>query len=508
MRLFTAVLAIACSVGTAAAQSAGEAVARDLAAADSAWARDDHPTALRLYGAVVRADSAYATRALFRVGLLNGWRRAFSPALAALRLYVRLEARDPEGRLALARTHAWANQFSAALAHYDTLLRSAPEYRDAVLGRATTLAWAGRLPEAEASVTGWLRTNPRDAGGWTQLAQFRRWQGNAHGAAAALDTALAIAPEDPEARAQKAWVDAEVNPSVSVASVLAQDSEQNDLRDLIVSGSVPRRGGLRLSAAARVREVRFPAAEAIRVPGVLGVLQWQPPGSDWTFRAEAGALQYPDGLAPAAAQGRFGGRISGRLGPNWRVGSGIAREPFDDLLSTATRGLMITVADADAAYTITPTVSVAAAASRGAVGGGGLANARTTGQAALRYAPLRSTTVALSHREVRWDEPAFGVFFAPQTWRVTELGLAWTTLRELGLVAGGDVAVGRQSIAFLGGPLATSSAPRATLRLGWRPRPGREVVAALLFANVAGAGAVTTSDYRYGALTVTGRWTF
>lgn len=508
MKVAAAVLALACTAGSVAAQGVGDTLAAQLAAGDSAWAREAHPAALRHYEAVVRADSAFSTRALFRVGLLNAWRNRFPPAIAALKLYVRLEAEDPEGRLALARTYAWANAFAPALAHYDTIIARIPDHRDAVIGRATTLAWADRLGEAEAGMQDWLRSNPRDVGAWTQLAQFRRWRGDGYGAAAALDSALAVNPQDAEARRQRQWVEADINPTAQFVSVLAQDSEQNDLRDLNLTASVQRPGGFRYSALARVREVRFPGAEAIRVPGVVGALQWQPMGAAWTLRAEAGAVQYPDGVAPAALQGRFAARGSARLGPKWRVGAGLAREPFDDVLSMATRGLMFTVADADASYAVNAKTSLSAGASRGFVGGAGVDNARTTALAALRYSPWRSTSLALSHREIRWDEPAFGVFFAPQTWRVTEASLGWSTVRELGLIAGGDVALGAQSIGFLTDPLATSRAPRAAMRLGWRPRPGREIVASLLYANVAGVGAITASDYRYGALTVAGRWTF
>lgn len=508
MRLVAAVLALMCTAGAVAAQGVGDTLAVQLAAGDSAWAREDHPAALRLYGAVVRADSAFSTRALFRVGLLHAWRNNFPPAIAALKRYVRLEAADPEGRLALARTYAWANQFGPALAQYDTILAGEPDYRDAVIGRATTLAWADRLDEAESTMQGWLRRNPRDGAAWTQLAQFRRWRGDGYGAASALDSALALDPQDAEARTQRQWVEADLNPSVQVLSVLAQDSEQNDLRDLNLTAAVQRPGGFRYLALARVREVRFPGSDALRIPGIAAAVQWQPVGAAWTLRAEAGAVQYPEGLAPSAVQGRFGARASARVGPKWRVGAGIAREPFDDVLSMATRGLMFTVADADASYAVTTKTSLSAGASRGAVGGAGVDNARTTALAAFRYSPWRSTTLALSHREIRWDEPAFGVFFAPQTWRVTEASLGWTTVNELGLIAGGDLALGTQSIGFLSSPLSTSRAPRAAMRLGWRPMPGREIVASLLYANVAGVGAITASDYRYGALTLGGRWTF
>ncbi len=89
------------------------------------------------------------------------------------------------------------------------------------------------------------------------------------------------------------------------------------------------------------------------------------------------------------------------------------------------------------------------------------------------------------------------------------MNASWERQAARGLQFGGDLAIGSQGIRFEGDPeLARSMAPRAAMRAGWRVAPGREILAGLLYANVAGAGAVTASDYRYGAFTLTGRWTF
>lgn len=89
------------------------------------------------------------------------------------------------------------------------------------------------------------------------------------------------------------------------------------------------------------------------------------------------------------------------------------------------------------------------------------------------------------------------------------MNASWDRQAAVGLQLGGDLAVGSQGIRFAGDTeLARSMAPRAGMRAGWRVAPGRELLASLLYANVAGAGAVTASDYRFGAFTLTGRWTF
>lgn len=512
-RLAMVVATLVVGAGTVAAQQdprpTSESLAGRVAQGDSAWAREDHPAALVAYAAVLRADSAYSSRAVFRVGLLNAWRNRFSPALAALRLYTRLEPADAEGRIALARTYAWASRFPEALANYDTVLARDADYREAVVGRATTLAWADRIPEAESALVAWLNEHPRDADAWVQVAQFRRWRGAPHAAEDALVRAREIAPDNADARLQLQWVRADIRPAASAVVVLAKDSEFNEMSYQELSGAFVTRANLRFTGALRQRQVRLGPSAITRIPGAHAQVQWQPGGGVWVVRGEAGVVDYPAGIvSDGSLQGRAALRASGRIGQKLRVGGGVGREPFDEVRTMADRELMFTVADVDLAYAVSSRLTASLAASRGEVGGVGITDGRTTALGALRFAPRRGTTFALTHRDVSWDEPAFGVFFAPQRWTITEASVGWERTAELGLVLGGDLAVGSQGVGFGSAPLDRSTAPRAVMRLGWRPQPGREVVGSIVYANVAGAGTLTASDYRYGALTITGRWTF
>jgi len=513
MRRSAMVVAALAWAGTVAAQDqtrpASSVLAGRVAQGDSAWAREDHRTALAAYAAVLREDSTHSSRAVFRVGLLNAWQNRFGPALAALRLYTRLEPADTEGRLALARTYAWANRFPEALAHYDTVLARDADYRDAVVARATTLAWADRIPEAEAALMAWLDKHPQDSDAWVQVAQFRRWRGAPHAAKEALLRVQGIVPDHAEAARQLQWVRADIRPAVAATVVLAEDSEENVMSYQEASGAFVTRGNVRYTGALRLRQVRLGSSATTRIPGAHAQMQWQPGGGAWTLRGEVGVVDYPaGGVAGGSLQGRGAVRATGRLSPKVRIGGGIGREPFDEVFTMAERELMFTVADVDAAYSLTPRLTASLAASRGEVGGVGLTDGRTTALGALRWVPRRGTTLAVTHREVSWDEPAFGIFFAPQRWTISEVSVGWERTAELGLVLGGDLAVGSQGVAFESGPLDRSTAPRAVMRLGWRPQPGRELVASLVYANVAGAGTLTASDYRYGALTIAGRWTF
>lgn len=503
--------------GTLAAQQAPSsdpraALVARLAAGDSAWAREDHRAAFAAYDAVVRVDSSYNTRALYRVGLLHAWADRFAQSTAALRLYVRIE-NDPEGRIALARTYAWAGRFAQSVAQYDTVIAAAPSSRDAVLGRATALAWAGRIGEAEAALGPWIAAHPTDADALISLGQFRQWRGAAWGADEAYAKALSVATPNSATVSQvtrlREDLRPELRPNAMSRVVSALDSEDNGLSDLEVQGSVLSHREVRFTAVARVREVTDGANRSVTVPGAHGITQWTHPRSQWTLRAEAGVVSYPAGIADAALQGRGALRATGRVTPRLRMSAGVGREPFDDVVTMARRALMFSSADVDLAYTLRPKIALGLASSFGQVGGAGIEAQRTVALGAVRWTPIPAATFALQHREASWDRPQFGVFFSPQRWTSTEVNASWERPAAVGFQLGGDLAIGSQGIRFEGDPsLTRSTAPRAGMRAGWRVAPGREILASLLYANVAGAGAVSASDYRYGAFTITGRWTF
>lgn len=504
-----AILAFVLSTGTAAAQqSPRPELAARVAAGDSAWGREDHPAAFAAYDFVVRADSAFSSRALFRVGLLHAWSDRFSPALAALRRYVLLEPSDLEGRVALARTNAWAARYSASLAHYDTVLVRDASYRDAVVGRAQTLAWADQIPAAEASLTRWLSTHESDAEAWALLGQFQRWRGAPFDAEASLRRALAADSTSATAREQAAWVRADTRPAALLNIVTAEDSEENAFTLVELGATLPTRRAGRYTATTRMRLVNIGLTPVKRVPGAQVVGLWQRPSSTLNLRAELGVVDYSDAAVTGGLRERFGLRASGRVGARLRLSGGVGREPFDEVFSTAIRAMMFTVADVDASVAATSRLSLALAASRGEADGTGVREGRSTALAAMRYTPRRGTQLALTHRYISWDAPSYGIFFSPQDWNISEASASWERTAELGLILGGDLAIGSQGVSFEQGPVDRTIAPRAQMRIGYRPIPGREIVAALVYANVAGAGAITASDYRYGAVTVTGRWTF
>src|SRR5690348_2480203 len=116
---------VACFLATVAGERAGaqsESRPSDLiAAADRAWAAENHDDALRLYGAILSRDSTSA-HALFRVAILLSWKNDLGGSIALLRKYLMLSPGDADGRVALARVLAWRGDFQQAVAACDSVV--------------------------------------------------------------------------------------------------------------------------------------------------------------------------------------------------------------------------------------------------------------------------------------------------------------------------------------------------------------------------------------------------
>lgn len=539
--LASALVAILFTASAAVAQVLPDSLARLVAAGDAAWERSDHPAAFAAYDAVVRVDTAFSTRALFRLASLHAWSDRLDASIACHRAYVRLEPGDLEGRVALGRTLAWASKFAASIFEFDSVLAVDPDYRDASLGKAMTLAWWGKFAEAlviydglatsgdalearkgRARVLAWrgdlglaeeewsaiTREHPRDASAWVGLAQVLRWSGRAFAAEDALERALAITPDDRDAREQLRWVRVETKPQVSMTLLWAEDSEDNTLFATETRGAIATAANLRVSGTVREKWVGSTALTTVSVESFSLALAWQPGAGAWTYAAELGAAQIPNISVRGPAELTGGIRATGRLNSRLRMSAGLTREIFDEVSSALDAQVTYRGADVDLGYAATRRLSFGIATSVGATHSRSNANDRRTMLGSARYSFSRGIGVALVHREVTWFEPEYGVFFAPQRFALTEGSFSWTRPGELGLVLGTDVGVGAQSVRFESNPAATRLVPRGALTIGWRPVPGRDLIARFVHASVAGAGAITASEYRYSAVSLTARWTF
>jgi tetratricopeptide (TPR) repeat protein len=550
-----------------------------VARGDAAWDAKRYPEALAAYDSVVRADSAASSRAVYRLAVLRSWNNELREAIALHRLYVRLEPRDLEGLVGLARVYAWDSRFATSVATYDSVLAREADYRDAAFGRATALAWWGKLDASVAAYDAWIRTHandteaelgrarvlswagrldealavyervaarsgaaaeaekgiarvtgwsgdlerseelwramtakyPDDPETWVGLGQVLRWLGRPFAARDALDQALKLRPQYDDARSQLRWVRAETGWSVSPTFTATTDSEYNDgtVFSIGADGSLGEES--RVNARAVFRSNSSPVASGASQTVRVGA-QWQPNRGRTTLRADIGAAQVSF-TAPGGVNRRFspfvgGARAGAQVTTRVTVSGGVARDAFDDIVTTMREELVLTTADGDITVSLPSRVSLFAyLASSSAAGDTGESNSRLTVGGSARWTVRRGIALSLNARTASWSHPAFGSYFAPQWFSVAELAGRWERHGDLGLIASAEAAVGRQSIRFEQDPSSSQMTPRISGTLGWRAAPGREVMLTGLVANVASPGTVAQSDYQYSAFTISARFT-
>lgn len=543
-----------------------------LAAGDSAWAAGQHDAARAAYAQVVAADSTASSRAVYRLAVLRSWENRLSEAITLHRLYVRLEPRDLEGRVGLARVYAWASRFETSVATYDSVLAAEPDYRDAALGRAQALAWWGRLDAALGAYAAWRRGHPRDteaalsvartlswagrlaeaealydslaaSGGpeaekgrarvqgwrgelesserawrtltarypadpetWVGLGQVLRWLGRPFDARDAFNEALARKPGYADAIEQMRWVRAEIAPRATLGGVAANDSEDNRLDAMQAGITLSQEWGGQWSAGAD-RKRAGAAGDATATAFRVGVA-WQPRGTRASVGADIGTARLSRATASASVT-VWNVRAATTIGERITASASAGRAPLDEVASTIERGIYLDAVDVEAGVTLPARLALALAAGRASTGG--TLPDELTRQSLLaraRWTWRRGTSVAITHRRTAWSEPAYGVFFAPQQFLLTELGGTWERPRDLGWLARIEVGLGNQSVRFEDDAATRRTTPRASVGGGWRFAPGREVVVSYVFANVASSATLREGEYTYRALTLSARFAY
>src|SRR5687767_14287607 len=327
-----------------------------LSRADSAWEAGAHALATQLYELIVAGDSSIPravfrlatlrswdnrfdesialyrrnvvlepqfTEARTSLARVIAWSGRYSSAIA---VYDSIIAREPQNREAVlgrAQTLAWAGRLGEALVAYKQWTTARPSDRNAAIEYARTLSWNGQMDEAEALYTelartgnanarkglarviGWrgdlersertwrqvLVTDPADPEALTGLAQVLSWQGRQADAETALHLALRANPAYGDARTLMRWVQADLRPSVTVSGIGSNDSDENRTTGFVLDyvTRAPWNGtvGLKYSE----RWANFAAVDS-RADGVSVFGRWQPAGTSWQLRADAGATQH------------------------------------------------------------------------------------------------------------------------------------------------------------------------------------------------------------------------
>ena len=169
------------------------AQAQSLSDADAAFRSGAHDRALELYQSVLAGDPDNIA-ALRRAGLLLGWAGHPDDATGLLERAVHLDPAHRPTRAQLARVESWDGKFDKSLEQYDRLLREEPSDRSIATERARVLSWAGRLAASEDAYRAVLATDPDNMEATLGLAQCLGWQGRLDESASLYK---AVLPKDP-----------------------------------------------------------------------------------------------------------------------------------------------------------------------------------------------------------------------------------------------------------------------------------------------------------------------
>ncbi len=176
----------------------GVAQGGPLERADEAFSRGEYASALALYEQTL-VGQPYGVHALVRSATLLSWENRLDEALERLELALVVEPADREAGLGRARVLSWSDRLDEAIETYDEVLGRHPDDPEARRGLARTLSWKG---EYEASRREWGRLLDGNAGDLEALVGIARtyaWSSDLDHARSWYERALQFDPDNKDA---------------------------------------------------------------------------------------------------------------------------------------------------------------------------------------------------------------------------------------------------------------------------------------------------------------------
>ena len=203
---------------------------------------------------------------------------------------------DREAKIEYARALAWNGQLGDAESMYAQLASTGNA--NAKKGLARVIGWRGDLDRSEETWRQVLVTDPNDVEALTGLAQVLSWQGRQGDAESALQHALRTNPSYGDARALMRLVQADLRPNVTVSAIGTNDSDDNRSTSLQLDYLVRAPWNGSIGARYSERWANFALTDSRADAGNI-FARWQPAGSSWQLRADAGVTHHYSNLVPA-----------------------------------------------------------------------------------------------------------------------------------------------------------------------------------------------------------------
>jgi len=455
-----------------------------------------YSSAVAIYDSVITRDPTYRDAVLGRAQTL-AWAGRFTEALSTYKQWIAVHPSDREASIEYARALSWNGQLDEAESLYTQLARTGSA--SAKKGLARVIGWRGELQRSERTWRQVLVTDPADAEALTGLAQVLSWQGRQTDAETALQLALRANPAYGDARALLRWVQADLRPSVTVAGVGTNDSDNNRATSILLDYVARAPWNGTVGARFTERWANFAAIDS-RADAVNLFGRWQPAASSWQLRADAGVTRHSSTLVPTPARQRTIAngalRASGNLGRSLTIGLAASRAPFDETALLIANGVVSSEVAGDAEIALPARFSLSGAASHARLTGGARENSRNAFSSTLRWTHNRRWSLAVGARQFGYDTTSSDGYFAPKKYTLAEASGRGRLGGDLGWNAEGDVGLGRQSIDFFGSSAGSRLAERVALTAGYRFDPAHEFSASGGYANVAAPGQTGASEYK------------
>ncbi|HZD04502.1 MAG TPA: tetratricopeptide repeat protein [Longimicrobiales bacterium] len=422
-------------------------------------------------------------------------------------VYDSILTRDPgdiEARLGRARVMTYTDRLDQARDEYGEVLRQDPGNLEAMQGRARALTWDGRSRAGEEAWREALAADPDNTATLVGLAQTLRWQGRNGAAMEVLQRARRSAPTNGDVREQLRWVEAILSPRLAPSLVLEEDSDHNRMLTTNVQASwypAPR-FGLRADAYQRDLEQRALERRALGLH-LTGNLEL---GPGWRLSAGVGGSENDRDVGQGEDDQvvSWSGALETPGRYPWVLRMAASRSALDATALMAERGVVKDEATVSTRWTSPGGWRLDASLGRAWMEGTA-SNRRNQASLGLSKRLGQSWNVGARGRAFGYRRDLTDGYFDPDFYGIAELvGLFqwepahWSVRLE--------AAPGVQQVTTDGDP---AGAFRASARLAWRLRPGRELSVSGGYSST-GLQSFSTgaSDYRYTAVVVGASWVF
>jgi len=461
-----------------------------------AWS-GDYASSVATYDSMLVREPANRGATLGRAQTL-AWAGRLDEALGAYKQWTTAHPTDRDAAMEYARALAWDGQLGTAESVYTELSKTGNA--NAKKGLARVIGWRGDLRRSERTWRQVLVTDPADPEALTGLAQILSWQGRQGDAESALQLALRANPAYGDARALLRLVQADLRPSVTVAGIGTNDSDNNRSTSFLLEYAVRAPWNGTVGARYIERWANFAAIDS-RADAVNLFGRWQPLASSWQVRADGGVTRHYTTFVPTSARKRTIGsgalRVTGPLSRTVTVGVLASRAPFDETALLIANGVVSSEIAGEAEIALPASLTLSGAASRARLTGGARENARNAFSSTLRWTHNRRWSLAVGARQFGYDTTSADGYFAPKKYILGEVSGRGRVGGDSGWNMEGDAGLGQQRIDFFGSSAGSRLADRVALTAGYRFDPSHEFSASGSYANVAAPGQTSGSEYRY-----------